>query len=86
MPYGLQNLLSRGSWDHDWVRDDLRGVDPTFPLILEKSGLDSDISGTWTPISPRSTGVEGKNGGGGEVGAGEPVRVPACPMTPTRVT
>lgn len=23
-PYGLQNLLSRGSWDHDGVRDDLR--------------------------------------------------------------
>ena len=24
-PYGMQHLLSRAVWDHDGVRDDLRG-------------------------------------------------------------
>jgi hypothetical protein len=34
-PYGVQNLLSPGSWDHDGVRDDLRGY------VVEQLG-DSD--------------------------------------------
>lgn len=44
VPYGLQNLLSRASWDHDGVRDDLRGYviehlgDPGGILVADETG------------------------------------------------
>jgi SRSO17 transposase len=43
-PYGLQHLLSRAVWDHDGVRDDLRGYvierlgDPGAVLVLDETG------------------------------------------------
>jgi SRSO17 transposase len=44
VPYGLQNLLSRGSWDHDGVRDDLRDYvieqlgHPDGILVVDETG------------------------------------------------
>lgn len=43
-PYGMQHLLSRAVWDHDGVRDDLRGyvierlADPGAVLVLDETG------------------------------------------------
>lgn len=43
-PYGLQNLLSRASWDHDGVRDDARDYvvehlgDPEGVLVADETG------------------------------------------------
>ena len=40
-PYRMQHLLSRASWDHDGVRDDLRGYliehlgDPDAVLVID---------------------------------------------------
>lgn len=44
VPYGLQNMLSRGSWDHDGVRDDLRGYvtaglgEANAVLVVDETG------------------------------------------------
>ena len=43
-PYGLQHMLSRGSWDHDGVADDVRDyvtsafADPEAILVVDETG------------------------------------------------
>jgi SRSO17 transposase len=65
VPYGLQNLLSRGSWDHDGVRDDLRDYvieqlgHPDGILVVDETG---DVKkGTATVgVQRQRTGTAGR--------------------------
>lgn len=64
-PDAMQHLLARGVWDHDGVRDDLRGV------VVERLGTDSAVlvldetgdlkKGTMTVATQRQyTGTAGR--------------------------
>src|SRR5690625_6867719 len=64
-PTGWENLLSRGSWDHDGVRDDLREYvieglgDPAAILVVDKTG-DVKKGRATVGVSRQYTGTAGK--------------------------
>lgn len=64
-PDGMQHLLARAGWDHDGVRDDLRGYvvehlgDPRAVLILDETGDLKKGSGT-VGVQRQYTGTAGR--------------------------